>query len=370
MPIVDAYQHLGRLLVVDVNLKPDILARSNQAVTALSPIAHRYFRQPQVKLEQQIQVARAHLFSILCVGASGWHTMQPAERKLFHGKVSRTWRSTAAAHFSERKAAGLAALSDQELLDTYQLIAPQTLVTLARLNLFIRVITKGTDSLRRALFAAREAEWSWLHAVQADFGWIRAHSTEFDSVANLQQWIVNIRSRLFFWRGLIEQIAATKAANQILPFQSNPKPNASIAPVGPQIVCSECGEVLPNSSAKTIHEFRQHGVRNPARLYILADNSCRYCSKFFPARRHCARHLSEYTEEGTCLAAMQCCLPPLDPAESLRLDLLDVEVKKVHFAVKKNARGGRSKAVQYFGPNAFDFRPYFLQMPVAMDRDG
>ena len=367
VPIVDAYQHLVRLLVVDVNLKPDILARSNQAATALSPIAHRYFRQPQVKIEQKIQVARAHLFSILCVGASGWHTMRPAERKLFHGKVFRTWRSTTAAHFSERIAAGLAPLSDQELLDTYQLIAPQTLVTLARLNLFIRVITKGTDSLRRALFAAREAEWSWLHAVQADFGWIRAHSTEFDSVANLQQWIVNIRLRPFFWRGLIKQIAATKAANQILPFQSNPKPNASIALVGLQIVCSECGEVLPNSSAKTIHEFRQHGVRNPARLYILADNSCRYCSKFFPTRHHCARHLSEYTEEGTCLAAMQCCLPPLDPAESLRLDLLDVEVKKEHFAVKKNARGGRSKAV---GPNVLDFRPYFLQMPVAMDRDG
>ena len=84
--------------------------------------------------------------------------------------------------------------------------------------------------------------------------------------------------------------------------------------------------------------------------------------KQFPTRHHCTRHLAEYTR--VCLEAMQFCLPPLSVEESERLDVLDVEVKKSHFIVKKNGRGGRSFAVQYYGPNAINFNAYYDQLPV------
>ena len=88
--------------------------------------------------------------------------MRPMDRKLLHSKVMRVWRSVTASHYVERKALDLKPLSDQELLDAHSLMAPQTMVTLMRINLLIRVITKGSDALRRALFVARNAEWSWL----------------------------------------------------------------------------------------------------------------------------------------------------------------------------------------------------------------
>ena len=63
-----------------------------------------------------------------------------AERKILHTKVMHTWRSVTNSHFKEVAKP----LSDQELLDKFELLAPQTRVTLAIGNLFIRVVIKGS----------------------------------------------------------------------------------------------------------------------------------------------------------------------------------------------------------------------------------
>ena len=121
--IVDAYQHLGRILTPDLSLKTDIDSRNAQCRASLAPIAHRYFRQADIPMVQKIQVARSHLLSILCVGSSGWHVMRPAETKLFHQKAISIWRPTTSSFYKERLAAGLAPLADQELLDHFELLA-------------------------------------------------------------------------------------------------------------------------------------------------------------------------------------------------------------------------------------------------------
>ena len=87
VPVVDAYQHLGRVFTSTLLLEPDIDERAAQAVAALRPISAKFFRHPAVTPEQKVSVARAYLISILAVGASGWHKMCPCERKKFHTKV-------------------------------------------------------------------------------------------------------------------------------------------------------------------------------------------------------------------------------------------------------------------------------------------
>ena len=231
-----------------------------------------------------------------------------------------------------------------------------------RVNLLIRVVTKATDTLRRALYVARNAEWSWLRAAELDFRKLRVLSHEFVGCNTFSQWLADIRVRPVFWRSLVKRISSTREANQLEVFQPKPRKISAVGIAGEVLRCSVCLEVQPTQSAKAIHEFRRHGTRAPARRFILEDNKCRHCLKQFPSRHHCTRHLAEYTK--TCLEAMQCCLPPLSVAESERLDVHDVEVKKRHATVRKNGRGGRSVVVQFFGPNLIDFRPYYDQLPA------
>ena len=48
IPIVEAYQHLGRLTCADRALSPDIKMRSGQCDTTLRPLAQKAFRAPGV----------------------------------------------------------------------------------------------------------------------------------------------------------------------------------------------------------------------------------------------------------------------------------------------------------------------------------
>ena len=120
-------------------------------------------------------------------------------------------------------------------------------------------------------------------------------------------------------------------------------------------------QILLTTSAKAIHEYREHGIREPARRYILADNTCRHCSKRFPSRHLCTRHLAEYIT--VCLEALRCCVEPLSEEASAILDVHDIPVKKKHSQIQKNGRGGRSVALHFFGPNIIDFRPYYDNLP-------
>ena len=94
--------------------------------------------------------------------------MNVAERKLYHTKAMTIWRSVLACHYLERQAADKPHLSDQQLIDKFRIPAPQTMVSLLRLNLFVRLIVKGSCSLKRSVFAARRPDKSWLKAVERD----------------------------------------------------------------------------------------------------------------------------------------------------------------------------------------------------------
>ena len=163
------------------------------------------------------------------------------------------------------------------------------------------------------------------------------------------------------WKKQLMKTAMSRDANQLEIFQAKPRKISQVVAPGTVYLCSVCNAPQPDRATCSLHEFREHGVRNAARRYILQDNSCRYCQRIYPSRHHCARHLTEYTD-GKCLAAMRCCLDPLSSEASKNLDEADIAVKKSHFEIKKNGRGGRLHVIVVHGPNVLDFRAFEQQL--------
>ena len=62
VPIVESYQHLGRLTTGDRQLKPDILMRSMQCSGSLRPMTSRCFHVPGIDVAHKINIGRSHLF--------------------------------------------------------------------------------------------------------------------------------------------------------------------------------------------------------------------------------------------------------------------------------------------------------------------
>ena len=91
-------------------------------------------------------------------------------------------------HFVEKQAKDEIALGDQALITTFRLLAPQTMVTLLRLNLFVRIVQKGSVELKCLVFAARMATNSWLHAVEKDLAWMSLLMPDL-ALRTTEQWI-------------------------------------------------------------------------------------------------------------------------------------------------------------------------------------
>ena len=62
IPIVEAYQYLGRLTCADRSLSPDIRMRATQCDATLKPIAQKCFRAPGIDVADKIAIVRAYLF--------------------------------------------------------------------------------------------------------------------------------------------------------------------------------------------------------------------------------------------------------------------------------------------------------------------
>ena len=182
--------------------------------------------------------------------------MTPAERKLFHSKVMIARRSTTASHYTEREAIGLEPPSDQQLLDDFKLLAPQTMVAMARVNLFIRVVVRANPGLRRAIHAAKTSAKSWLAAVEDDFKKLRELSDEFKARSTMQDWIQAIRYAPNQWKRRVTRVLVDAKANQLEFVASSNVTEVHLKVAARR--CAECGEVQPNTSAKAIHEFKQH----------------------------------------------------------------------------------------------------------------
>ena len=169
---MQAYQHLGRLTTPNRSVMPDINMRAGQCFTQLKPVIGKCFQAKGFDIADKIRIVRCYFLAILFAGASNWPTLSSAERDKLHTHVMRLWRSALACHYLDLVGRDLPHLSDQELLDKYQLLAPETMLALLRINLFIRVVLKASCSLKNAILAAHGSPKSWLRAVEGDLLWI------------------------------------------------------------------------------------------------------------------------------------------------------------------------------------------------------
>ena len=140
-------------------------------------------------------------------------------------------------------------------------MALQTMVAMPRVNLTIRVIVKANPGLRRTLYAAKTSDKSWLAAVEEDFKKLQELNENFKACSTMQDWIQAIRCAPNQWWSQVKRVfAADTKANQLVLVASSSTCSGSSSQTGAVLRCAECGEVQPNTSAKAIHEFKQHGL--------------------------------------------------------------------------------------------------------------
>ena len=115
------------------------------------------------------------------------------------------WRRKTGTTYQHRADAKLPPLSDAEVLRTYELMFPETMVRLLRLNLLVRIAAGPNSTMKATIFAARDAPKSWIAAVTLDFLWFKELCAELqseflDGCDKLTDWICIVRLNSLQWK--------------------------------------------------------------------------------------------------------------------------------------------------------------------------
>ena len=150
------------------------------------------------------------MFSRLTYAAGACHRLNAAEEKLYTGAAMRVWRRTTETTFKHCKDRQQNRLGDQEVVEKFDLMAPLTIVRLQRLTFFMRVAAGPNSTLNSVASAARNAQKSWLAAVNDDFVWLRGvdvvcNTSYLQGVDDLKAWVPMVVGNLTHWKRCIKQ---------------------------------------------------------------------------------------------------------------------------------------------------------------------
>ena len=211
------------------------------------------------------------------------------------------FRSATASHFKEKPER----ISDQALITKHGLMAPYTLVRLARLSLAIRVMSRCNGDLLRLLYVTRLSAKSWMAAVLDDLAWLQIVSPGYSTFRNSADWFRFFRENPKLAKKWIKKTCASPEANILACGASTD----AIAQIGQDWPFDECARVFRTKSALKTHKFDMHQTTRITRWHVDESATCHFCMLQFPTPLACVRHLE--ANSPICKAYMTTCIPPL-----------------------------------------------------------
>ena len=99
-------------------------------------------------------------------------------------------------------------ISDSEILEFLETMAPKTMLVLVRLMLFVRIVTQPSVKLLVIVANAANHRRSWLKSVWEDLSWLSHVSDTLDKFAHWHwtDWVQNVRSELRKFKRMFKSV--------------------------------------------------------------------------------------------------------------------------------------------------------------------
>ena len=215
---------------------------------------------------------------------STWASLNAPMRRRFHGAVMGMYRDALGEFHSPKHVNQL--FSDDDIIYDNSLILPYTMIRLARLSLFCRVIKKQCTIVLDLIKHSPPSEGSWCFALVQDLQWL-CMSEKFMCCGGFSvgQWIGFIGANPWA-SNAIKKHCASPWANVSGHIGKAPKDNS----VECALSCTLCLYKCDTQQQLSLHSFKSHGIKDPIRLYV-RTNVCPVCLKGFSTRERILEHV-------------------------------------------------------------------------------
>ena len=262
----------------------EVAARCAIIRTTFGKLRRKLFANFRLPLQKRLVIFQVYVLSKGIFQAGTWPTLPPPVMKKFTRCIIDCYRVITGHYYGNPD--GKCIIDDGELCEQYDLMAPATMLRVARLSLFSRVCVKAPEDFRAMLVSMCEVSDSWVGALLLDLKWLTLHEHYNDCAQlNYSQWSDRVLAHPKRFRKSVNVLSRSSLANIFV----------SDKVVGPSsdglFSCGLCCVDFDTCQKHSLHMFKKHGIKNVMRLYINYHTHCTVCLKQFWTRPRLLNHI-------------------------------------------------------------------------------
>ena len=289
---VSCYQHLGTSVGIHLHMREEVSKRCGMMRNEARNLSKNVFKQCKIPLNRKILVMQAYILSKGTFQCGTWPMLPDAQYKRFHRCILDIYKTISGNNFKkhgngDNEAISVPALfNDDDIIYKYGFINPKTMLRLARIGLFTRIVAKSPPSLLELILAQSTLSKGWCHSLRADFAWLLPFvELKSPHPASLADWISMISPNPSQFYKKVKQHCKSPLASICTQWGTSDMLRTFAVP----ITCM-CGLLPKAIQAHSVYMLRTHGVKADVRRYV-PYTFCIVCLHEFDQRETCLNHI-------------------------------------------------------------------------------
>jgi len=293
--VVKSYQHVGTLSPISCNPGEEVTKRIGIMRSDSRALCKKILKIPEIPMSKKINVIQTFVLTRGTFQCGTWPALSDVQYKRFHGSILKLYRDATGNSFRYKSEDDDGAFdvtsmfNDDDIIYRYMFMCPKTMLRLARLLLFVRIIIK-TPPLLLELAQAHDMpvfRKGWVSSLKSDLFWLSS-AEAFSSCGSFSvtQWVAflaaapgrYLKQIKAFCKSPFANICTQWATSSVLKQYSSP------------IVCYICGKESNSLQAHSVHLSSSHNIKSKFRRYV-DGATCRVCLRNFSSRECCLNHV-------------------------------------------------------------------------------
>ena len=298
--IVGSYKHLGTWIQTNGKVVKELRCRFGAAHQTITKYKGAIFGNRAMAMHKKVQLFNTLVLSAVLYNSPTWMITRKHDVQRLHSGIMKLYRRVTMGHLGPITQKW----SDEKVQASLELPDPLDLLHVHRLR-YVQHLYRAGDAI---VWATLQQHPYWWQMLDKSLEWLRRHTLRTLPVEScLERWDLWepwLQGNGRAWRSIVRQAMVHSALQirkeslrqdfhrQVCHIVLEAQVYVLPMDVGEwdQHACPRCKMVFKSCAAWSVHAFRKHGRRTPARQFA-SGRSCDYCLKIFHDHMGLVNHL-------------------------------------------------------------------------------
>jgi len=195
---------------------------------------------------------------------------------------------------------GIENINDEDILYQYNITNPSTMIRVARLSLWSRILCKAPKLVIDLCMDLASIKIGWPNAVQDDLKWLCGSAKyEKSAATTFEDWAAEIKGNRKGFINNFTKFSKLRYVNTLIPPggpNGGGPPSYSEQPLTFKCNRTDCIFEADTSQKLAVHMFKVHQVKSIWKNYLGDHVHCPICLKHFHTRERVLKHVRYRSE--------------------------------------------------------------------------